>query len=100
MNETREDHLTQMCEMLEKLVPMLQNNIGLLKEQVSTEKQLWHPSGKLIVTIFGIPVRCQYAKDTVIAVINKIGAEDVYNRCKDIGTDDRPLIKRFTDGES
>ena len=105
MNETPEDYLKQTCELLETLVPMLQNSIDLIKkDKVSTEKQLWHTSGKVIVTIYGIPIRCKDVKDTLIAVIkiliNKFGAEIVFNKCEIIKPTARPFIKKITDRES
>ena len=69
MNETRDNFLTETCELLEQIKNDLEQHIGL-----------WNTSGKFIVVMpSGIPIRCQSPKETFNQVIKMLGVEDVYN---------------------
>jgi hypothetical protein len=80
MNETRDNFLTETCELLERSKNVLEQHIGL-----------WNTSGKFIVIMpSGIPIRCQSPRKTFNQVIKMLGVEDVYNL--GIRTPNRPLI--------
>ena len=86
------DVLTEICQWMEELVPMLQDRINLIQEQINSDEADTNQRDKILVVRIrgGAPILRESQAKTFGFVIEMLGIEEVRALGKTIGDD--PLI--------
>lgn len=93
MNKKKDMSLTEICDQLEAVVPILQDSIRLLRQEVNRKRRETPMPNPIRVTMpDGIVICEDAASNTLFAVIERIGVEEIHQLF--MGTQKRPLISK------
>lgn len=93
MKKKKDVSLTQICQQLEEMLPILQDSIALLRQEINRKRRGPLTPKPIRVTMPDKIIICEdVASHTLLAVIERLNVERIYQLS--IGTQKRPLISK------
>lgn len=93
MKKKNDASLTQICQRLEEVLPILQDSLALLRKEINRNRRRSLTPKPIRVTMPDKIVICEdVASKTLVTVIERLDVERIYQLS--IGTQKRPLISK------